>query len=133
MFHVPNKWRVKEGALGSDENFGNNGYFVMPWRAATVQLNCQASDGLGFEHVSVSVREIGAPQPLTKRCPTWEEMCRVKDVFWDEEDTVIQYHPPKSKYVNCHPYVLHLWRPLHYSIPVPDPALIGIPPDAYDI
>ena len=34
------------------------------------------SFGGGWEHVSVSYR---------KRCPTWEEMCRVKDMFFEPE------------------------------------------------
>ncbi|MEZ3438614.1 MAG: hypothetical protein K1W18_07020 [Oscillospiraceae bacterium] len=57
--------------------------------------------GGGWEHVSVS---------FSTRCPTWEEMCKVKDMFWNEDECVIQYHPPKSEYVNNHPYCLHLWR-----------------------
>lgn len=64
-------------------------------------LFCQASDGGGWEHVSVSTIE---------RCPTWDEMCKVKSLFWDDDDLVVQYHPPASEYVNNHPYTLHLWR-----------------------
>lgn len=59
------------------------------------------SFGGGWEHVSVSYR---------KRTPTWAEMCKVKDMFWNEDETVVQYHPKKSDYVNIHPYCLHLWR-----------------------
>ena len=75
-----------------------------------------ASDGLGWEHVSVSLRD---------RCPTWEEMCWVKDLFWDEEEVVIQYHPTKSQQVNFHPYCLHLWKPTSQRLPMPDPELVG--------
>lgn len=56
----------------------------------------------GWEHVSVSTR---------RRLPNWTEMCFAKDLCWDAEDTVIQYHPPKSRYVNEVPYCLHLWKP----------------------
>lgn len=60
------------------------------------------SDGLErWEHVSVSRED---------RCPTWEEMCMVKALFWEDEETVIQIHPPKSQYVNRHKFCLHLWR-----------------------
>jgi hypothetical protein len=55
----------------------------------------------GWEHVSVSTET---------RCPTWEEMNYIKNVFWDDEEMVVQFHPPKSKYVNNHPFVLHLWK-----------------------
>lgn len=61
---------------------------------------CKASDW--WEHVSVSLED---------RIPTWVEMCRVKDLFWMETECVVQFHPPKSDYVNIHPNVLHLWRP----------------------
>lgn len=56
----------------------------------------------GWEHVSVSCED---------RCPTWDEMCAVKNIFWEDHECVVQFHPPKSDYINCHPFVLHLWRP----------------------
>lgn len=55
-----------------------------------------------WEHVSVSLRH---------RCPTWDEMCRVKSLFWGAHECVIQYHPPRSEHVNNHQYCLHLWKP----------------------
>ena len=33
-----------------------------------------------------------------------------QDMFWNDEETVVQYHPKKSEYKNLHPYCLHLWR-----------------------
>lgn len=66
--------------------------------------------GIDWEHVSVS---------LKNRCPSWNEMCFVKDLFWDPEETVMQLHPPKSQAINLHPHCLHLWRPKHQEIPLP--------------
>ena len=54
-----------------------------------------------WEHVSVS---------LPNRIPTWTEMCFVKELFWDDSETVLQFHPPKSEYVNDMPFCLHLWK-----------------------
>ncbi len=68
-------------------------------------FNVIASNGGGWEHVSVSPRS-----KTRKSCPTWEEMCHIKDMFFEPEERVVQFHPPKSEYVNCHPYCLHLWR-----------------------
>jgi len=48
----------------------------------------------------------------TKRCARWEEMCEIKEGFWEDEDTVFQIHPPKSQYVNLEEFALHLWRPI---------------------
>jgi hypothetical protein len=67
-------------------------------------------DGVPFEHVSVSLED---------RCPTWEEMCWVKALFWEPEEVVIQYHPKESQYVNHHKFCLHLWRPVGVELPCP--------------
>ncbi|MFA5158143.1 MAG: hypothetical protein WC451_03105 [Patescibacteria group bacterium] len=76
-----------------------------------------ASWGEGWDHVSVSILH-------KKRMPTWGEMCMVKDLFWNPEETVIQYHPAKSSYVNVHPWTLHLWQPHNLEIPVPRTWLV---------
>lgn len=34
-----------------------------------------------------------------------------KDMFFKEDEIVVQYHPAKSEYVNNMPNCLHLWRP----------------------
>ena len=73
---------------------------------------CIVSNGGGWEHVSVSMTN-------QKRCPSWEEMCAIKDIFFEPEEVVVQYHPKKSDYVNNHPYCLHLWRPLNTEIVTP--------------
>lgn len=112
MFHVPNKKRIRTGPRATDDNIGNNGIFH--GRFGVREVFMVASDGGGWEHVSVS---IGGRQAT--RCPTWEEMCIIKSWFWDEEDCVVQFHPPASEYVNFHPYVLHLWRPTDTNIATP--------------
>jgi hypothetical protein len=78
---------------------------------------------MGWEHVSVS---IGMPGKDALRCPTWEEMCYIKSMFWGEEDCVVQYHPAKSEYVNRHHFVLHLWRPTYPSMRLPTPERIMV-------
>ena len=67
----------------------------------TAHFVCGMNEG-GFEHVSV--------QLMARRLPTWNEMCVVKDIFWQDEEQVIQIHPKKSQYVNM-VEALHLWRP----------------------
>ncbi len=116
-FHVPNKYRFRDKAnpLNSDDNFGNNGAFLIPF--ISYELRCIASDGEGWEHVSIS---------LASRCPNWKEMCFIKNIFWDEEDLVVQYHPPKSEYINNHPYCLHLWKSIKEKMPKPPKIMVGI-------
>lgn len=108
MFAVPEKNRVTSGMFGTSKTNGNNGIFIVTH--GKVKLTCIASDGLEWEHVSVS---------LHNRTPTWDEMCFIKSMFWDDEDCVMQLHPPKSQYVNNHPHCLHLWRPTAQEIPLP--------------
>lgn len=93
-------------AGGRPENDG--GLFEIPFES--YKLRVIASHGGGWEHVSVS---------LNNRTPNWKEMCFIKNLFFDPEDCVIQYHPPKSDYINVHDYVLHMWRPIYENIPMP--------------
>jgi len=120
MFHVPNKYRIRKGQLGSDNSYGNNGAFQIPI-GYNVSACIIASDGAGWEHVSVHIIDDGKDDT-----PLWEEMCRIKDIFWDPEDCVLQYHPPKSEYVNNHEHTLHMWRPMGVGFPRPDSILVGI-------
>jgi len=123
-FKAPEKYRLKEGPMGSDESYGINGVFVIPIHI-DCQIRCIASDGAGWEHVSISeMVNIKKKRPLV-RTPSWNIMCKVKNLFWDEEDCVIQFHPPKSEYVNRHPNVLHLWRKIGVKIETPPKILIG--------
>lgn len=117
-FHVPNKYRIRTGRIGSDDSIGNAGAFEIKLKHGQTVFVI-ASDGAGWEHVSVSRRD---------RCPTWDEMCQVKAMFWDEDDCVVQFHPPRSEYVNNHPNCLHLWRPAdgNLQIPMPHSLLVGI-------
>lgn len=124
MFHVPNQCRIRNHQLlPSDDSFGNNGLFkVEHYKIYNYYFFIQASDGMGWEHVSVS---LFTKKHAVQRCPTWEEMCWIKDMFWDEDDCVIQYHPAKSEYVNLHPFVLHLWKPIGQFLPIPPKIMVG--------
>jgi hypothetical protein len=116
MFKVPERFRFTTGMFGTTPEAGNNGCFLVKL-ARNQTLKVIASDKEGWEHVSVSRQD---------RCPTWEEMCAVKDLFWDHEDCVMQLHPPKSDWVSNHPYCLHMWRPIGVEIPRPPDLMVGI-------
>ena len=79
-----------------------------------------AATGEGWEHVSCHIKMPDG----TSRIPSWMEMCLVKNIFWEPEDCVIQYHPPRSQYVNISDYTLHLWRPIGQTIPLPPKILV---------
>ncbi len=119
MMHVPEKWRLTTGRLGSSAMYGNNGAFRVP--LGTRYANVIASDGMvldrpRWEHVSVA---------FTDRCPTWDEMAAIAAIFWDATDTLVQFRPPAAEYVNAHPYCLHWWRRSDRELPRPPAILVG--------
>lgn len=77
------------------------------------------SFGGGWEHVSI------APYKHS-HTPTWDEMCRVKDMFFLDNEVVVQFHPAKSEYVNNVSNCLHLWRSTDKEMPTPPSIMIGI-------
>lgn len=108
------RYRIRVGCMGSDPGDQFGMFDGIPGPCGR-DLRVIASEGdreLGvpWEHVSVSI---------PTRCPNWPEMCHIKELFWDDEDAVIQFHPPKSEYVNNHNYCLHLWRPMDGVFPMP--------------
>jgi hypothetical protein len=98
----------------------NYGYFEIPTRAGTLRIVSSGSESWelseGWEHVSVS---------LANRCPTWEEMSRVKELFWADDETVVQFHPAKRSHVNFHPFCLHLWKRRDRAYALPPEHLLG--------
>lgn len=110
--------RVREGHYASNASYGLMGAFLLfgPCGTRLKILSSGPDDNTGWEHVSVSTEH---------RPPNWQEMCFVKDVFWEDEECVMQLHPPRSQYVNCHEYCLHLWRPIDGKIPMPGSILVG--------
>lgn len=112
------QYRVRVGVLASKTN-DTCGAFLIPYQS--YELKVIATDGTGFdpkwEHVSVS---------LKNRCPNWLEMSYIKSLFWDKEETVVQFHPPESKYVNNHPNCLHLWKLAGEEIELPPTIYVGL-------
>lgn len=112
--------RIQNGPFASKQGSGPNGAFRFVGATREI-LIIIASDGTepiaeNWEHVSAS---------FEKRCPTWKEMAWVKDAFWLPEETVVQFHPPKSVHVNFHPNCLHLWRHRTLKFPMPPTILLG--------
>lgn len=119
-FQYPEQYRIRKGEFASEP--GGWGMFLVPTGLRRpYPLRVVATDEHGWQHVSVAL-------PLAmKRCPSWEEMCFAKRLFWEPEDCVVQFHPPESEYVNNHPHCLHLWRPIALELPRPPAILVGIP------
>ena len=115
--------RVTRGLFATPRSYGPYGKFIVQGPCGA-ELMIVASGGdlpeaQGWEHVSVSI-------PRANRCPNWPEMCFVKDLFWSEDEAVVQFHPPKSEYVNNHPFCLHLWRAVDGHMLLPPSIMVGI-------
>lgn len=113
-FNRVEKYRQTGGEMGTKRG-DRFGAFLM--RRGGVCLRIIVDDGseTGWEHVSVS---------LANRVPTWEELCLVKSLFWNDTETVVQFHPAKPFYVNLHPNVLHLWRKVGQNAELPPMDLV---------
>jgi hypothetical protein len=113
------KYRIVSGPFASDEGDLFGAFFIKTQVGKPpLKIICSPFDREDeWEHVSVS---------YSNRCPTWEEMCFVKNLFWGEDETVVQFHPSKSEYVNNHPYCLHLWRNTRTGYKLPPSILVGI-------
>jgi hypothetical protein len=107
-----NKYRINfRGHLGNEKC----GFFIIPYKN-----NCYKniiSSYNNWEHLSTSIVDVN-------RTPTWDEMCYFKDFFFNEEECLIQYHPAKKDYVNTHPYVLHMWKPIDEEIKMPPKYMV---------
>lgn len=94
---------------------GNNGMFRIPKWGKTFRIII--SDGEGWEHVSVTKEGLHT-------CPTWEEMCWVKSLFWEPDEACMQLHVADSDNISDHDYCLHIFRPIGVPIPLPDPMMV---------
>ena len=105
------KYRDNDNAVGKSPVGVNWGCFTIIRLCVILRVMSSGADrASGWEHVSVSLKD---------RCPTWDEMCFIKNLFWHESETVIQFHPKKSKHINQMPYCLHLWKQIggEYVLP----------------
>lgn len=115
-----NKHRLRVGQMRSDDTYGFNGAFSFAVPGEARRVFCVASDGMGWQHVSVSF----GPNRAT---PSWAVMCAVKELFWEPEDTVIQLHPPRSRWISNHDGCLHLWRCIDgREQPMPPDSMVGL-------
>ena len=92
-----------EKYLVADHTLSKGGMGVIKingWRGSVIW----SRDDGNWEHVSVSPDD---PNLI----PSWEDMCTIKDIFWGDEEDVIQFFPKKSEYVNLVNNCMHLWRP----------------------
>lgn len=86
------------------DDLGHEGYLL-----------CIASNGGGWDHVSVSWKTPGGD-----RTPRWVHMSLVHRLFFKEGEAALQLHVPPQDHINYHEHTLHLWRPRRGK-PIPRP------------
>ena len=98
-----------------EDSDGFKGTIAMPtWRGSVI---CSFTGG--WEHVSVS--------PGNRRIlPTWDDMSLLKDIFWKDDEAVIQVHPAKALSVNNLSNCLHLWRCYFKEMVLPPTFMVGL-------
>lgn len=97
--------------IRSDDEQKYSGKFLIKFGPTSPKLFVIASTGLGWDHVSVSLSN-------AKRLPTWDEMKKIRDMFFLPDEWAVQYNPPPSENISIDDFVLHLWRPqFGYSCP----------------
>ena len=119
---------MTDGPMATAPEAGQYGAFILPspepgWHLLLIcddGTNADVPESIDWEHVSARAIR-GADK---SRVPTWREMAFIKETFWEADDLVVQYHPPKSEYVNMHPHVLHLWRHRTQVFPRPPRGLV---------
>jgi len=106
--------RIAIDGLNED---GFRGIIQFPhWQGSLI-----VSWGGGWEHASVA--------PFRKSyTPTWDDMCFLKGLIWDEDEVAIQVHPSKADYVNNMPNCLHLWRCTYTEMILPPSCFVGYKP-----
>ena len=95
---------------------GGNGVFEVRSQHDGAPLLVVASNGGGWDHVSVS---------CGRRLPNYGDMVDVFKLFFKPDETAMQLHVPAAEHINCHPNCLHLWRPQLQAIPKPPRNMIA--------
>ena len=81
-------------------------------------IGCGACSSVCPQHIDIP-KVLKEFDGMLKTGPTWEEMCKIKGIFFGPDECCVEYHPAEKDYVNVHPYCLHIWRPQNAEIPKP--------------
>ena len=119
------KGRVQSGPLASKAGDRFGAFIICHQDGRRIYMIVDDGSVSEWEHVSITVAK-KHNGTLKSLIPTWDLMAMAKDLFWEEEETVVQFHPPKSQYVNNHEACLHLWKSKRQEYLVPPTELIGV-------
>lgn len=101
-------------------NEGNTGVFEITSKERGKTFFIISSIENNWEHVSIYIPKKGRKFKI----PTWNDMCYIKNLFWEGNETVVQFHPKESSYVNDHPGTLHLWKKVNEEYELPPENMV---------
>ena len=99
----------------TDELFQFYGHYTDPLTRKDYLV--KFTNGFGWEHLSVSTRN---------KTPEWDVMCKLKEIFWRDDECCVEYHPKREDYVNNMPFCLHIWKKIGEEFEMPPSILVGI-------
>jgi hypothetical protein len=101
------KWEFIHPLIGH-KGVDGCGTFKIPYEGKILMV--VSSDQFGWDHVSVTIEG--------NNSPNWEMLCYIKNLFFYDEETVVQFIPKKSAYIS-YSEALHLWRnqKIEYELP----------------
>jgi hypothetical protein len=103
--HELDHWRITDAkALTHVDGWPGDetcGSFVIQSRVDGADMVVVASNGSGWDHVSVSRKN---------RVPNWAEMSQIHRQFFKDNEVAMQLHLPVDLHIDIHKFVLHLWR-----------------------
>ena len=99
-----------------------SGFFIIP-RNNNTFYQVVASSGSGWDHVSVCL--LDRKGNFIERTVTWDEMCLVKEMLFNDDEAVIEIHTSDEFEMYEKDYTIDLWKPLNKEMPLPNPDLVG--------
>jgi hypothetical protein len=123
-----NHWRLREGALGSDEDSGYEGCFIIPSAQKDPKgighpfhyhqiFQVQASEiaggilsGVDWEKLTV-ISKTEIHDRLEQRQPTIREMRWIKQNFWEDHETIAMLMGSTQSHLAIDHRIMHWFRP----------------------
>ena len=104
--HLRNIKEFDDGIHADIHIGGWDGSLILSWKG-------------GWEHASVA--------PYARRIvPSWDDMCKLKEILFKDDEAVIQVHPSRTEYVNNLPNCLHIWRCTYKDMVLPPSVFVGL-------
>lgn len=97
-----NEYRIVHPFFPEEIGDEHNGFFFMDILGRNFYIGASVSSN-GLQHISVSAPGKG------RIVPTYEEICEIRNKFFEPSEQVIHFFDVDSKDINLNEKCLHLW------------------------